>query len=142
MNRGQEGIGNPGLWFVRILTTIHALGSLVLVGMTSYLFLGGSPEHLARTPGARLMVDATGRWLPAFLGSLAIFLGAMAWSSHHRRPWAWRAALLAYTVGVLGSLWEVSVGIHDAWLSALINLGVVALLLGRPTRRVYFRRPS
>lgn len=127
-----------GVLFVRILTTIHALGSLVLVVMTSYLLLGGSADQLSRTPGSRLMVDALGPWLPAFLGSLAVFLGAMAWSSHRRRAWAWRAAVASYGIGVLGSLWEVSVGIHQAWLSALINGGVVALLLSQPTRCVYF----
>lgn len=127
-----------GVLFVRILTTIHAIGSVVLVGMTSYLLLGARPEHLARTPGSRLMVDALGTWLPAFLGSLAVFLGAMAWSSYRRRPWAWRAAVTSYTIGVLGSLWEVSVGIQQAWFSVLINVAVVGLLLSEPTRRVYF----
>ena len=130
-----------GMWFVRILTLIHALGSLVLVGMTAYLLAAGSPVALAKTPGARLMVEALGPWLPVFLGSLAAFLAAMAWSSNRRRPWAWRAALVAYSIGVVGSLWEVAVGIPQAWLSAGINSTVVLLLLAPSTRRVYFQRP-
>lgn len=127
-----------GEWFVRILTSIHALGSLVLIGMTAYLLFGGNQNDLARTPGARLMVDLLGPWLPPFLGSLAILLASIAWSSFRRRPWAWRAAVVAYTIGIIGSAWEVSVGISQAWLSVLINAGVVSLLLSRPTRRVFF----
>lgn len=132
-----------GEWFVRILTGIHATGSLVLVGMTAYVLSG--PDHaedLARTPGARLMVDLFGPYLPVFLGGLGVFLAAMAWSSHRRRPWAWRAAVAAYSVGVIGSMWEVSIGIEQAWASAVIHGGVVALLLSGPTRRVYFGSPS
>ena len=110
--------------------------------MTSYLLLGGSAERLAKTPGSRLMVDWFGPWLPGFLGGLAVFLGAMAWASHRRRTWAWRAALAAYTVGVLGSAWELSVGIQQAWLSLLINAAVVAMLLSPSTRAVYFRRAA
>ena len=130
-----------GIGFVRILTVIHAIGSLVLVGMTGFLLLGGDAERLSRTPGSRLMVDALGGALPAFLGGLGVFLGAMAWASHRRRPWAWWAAVASYSIGVLGSLWEVSVGIRAAWLSTLINAGVVALLLVPSTRRVYFPAP-
>ena len=130
-----------GTCFVRILTVIHALGSIVLVGMTSYLLAGGPADGLARTPGGRLMVGALGPGLPVFLGSLAAFLAALAWSSHRRRPWAWRAALVAYSVGILGSLWEASVGVTQAWLSAGINSTVVLLLLAPVTRRVYFPRP-
>lgn len=135
-----SGVGRAGEWFVRILTAIHALGSLVLLVMTSFLLAGGSAERMARTPGARLLVDALGPRLPWFLGGLAAFLAALAWSSYRRRPWAWRAALVAYTVGILGSLWEVSVGIERAWIAACINSGVVALLSSRATRLVYFPR--
>lgn len=106
--------------------------------MTIYVLRGSDQaEALARTPGARLMVDIFGPFLPLFLGALAVFLGAMAWASHRRRPWAWRAAVASYSVGVLGSLWEVSIGIHQAWLSTFINAFVVTLLLTRATRRVY-----
>ncbi len=130
-----------GTWFVRILTVIHALGSIVLVGMTTYLLAGGPAGALARTPGGRLMVEVLGPWLAVFLGSLAAFLAALAWSSLQRRPWAWRAATAAYSVGILGSLWEVSVGVTQAWLSVGINSVVVLLLLAPMTRRVYFQHP-
>ena len=128
-------------WFLRALTTIHSIGSLVLVGMTLYVLAGEShAEALARTPGARIMVDALGRWLPLFLGGLACFLAALAWSSFRRRPWAWYAAVVAYSIGVLGSVWEISVGIHQAWTSVAINAMIVTFLLIRPTRVAYFRR--
>jgi hypothetical protein len=134
---------NRAWWFVRTLTTVHAVGALVLVGMTLYVL--ARPDHarqFARSPGAKLMVNVLGPWLPMFLGGLALFLGSLAWASFRRRPWAWRAAIVAYSIGVIGSLWEVAIGIQQAWVSALINAGVVAMLLSRPTRRAYFARPS
>jgi hypothetical protein len=132
---------SPGEWFVGTLTAIHAIGSLVLTAMTVYVLAGRDhAEQLARRPGARLMVDLMGPYLPVFLGGLGAFLATLAWSSHRRRPWAWRAAVACYSVGVIGSLWEVSVGIRQAWVSVLINAAVVALLLSGPTRRAYFRR--
>lgn len=136
----ERPVASRGEWFVRILTTIHALGSVVLLCMTIYVLMGSDhAEALARTPGARLMVTVLGALLPMCLGALAAFLGAMALASHHRRPWAWRAAVISYSVGVLGGLWEVSIGIHQAWLSTFINAIVVTLLLTGATRRVYFQ---
>lgn len=134
---------NTAWWFLSTLTTIHALGASVLVGMTIYVLSG--PDHarqLARSPGASLMVDLLGPWLPVFLGGLALFLGSMAWGSFRRRPWAWRAAIVAYSIGVAGSLWEVAIGIERAWVSTLINALVVTLLMSGPTRRAYFSRSS
>jgi hypothetical protein len=128
-----------GVWFVRALTAIHAIGSLVLAGIVVFHFAGGvDAVTFARTPGARLMIGALGPWVPVFLAVLALFLASMAWASHRRRPWAWRAAVAAYTFGILGSLWEASTGAWQAWLSVLVNAGVVTLLWSRPTRRAYF----
>jgi hypothetical protein len=140
--RNRKSLGS---WFLQVLTTIHATGSLILVGMTLYVLAGEShSEELARTPGARIMVDTLGRWLPAFLGGLACFLAVLAWSSYRRRPWAWYGAIIAYLIGVLGSAWEISVGIQQAWISLAINTIVVTLLLSHPTREAYFasRRAS
>lgn len=47
--------------------------------------------------------------------------------------------MVSYTIGVIGSLWEVSVGIRQAWLSTFINGAVVAMLMRQSTRCVYFR---
>jgi hypothetical protein len=135
---------DPARWgrvFVSALTAIHATGSAVLVGMLAFVLADPTnAERLARTPGARLLVDWTGPWLPAFFAALAAFLGALAWSSRRRQPWAWRGAVAAYSIGVLGSAWEVSIGIAAAWLSVAINAAVVAMLLAPATRAVYFGR--
>lgn len=128
-----------GKWFLVLLSTIHAAGSAVLVGMTLYVLADSShTTDLARTPGAQLMVETLRGWLPLFLGGLAGFLGALAWSSFHRRPWAWYGAVIAYSIGVFGSAWEISFGIDQAWLSISINALVVVMLLSRPTREAFF----
>lgn len=135
---------DPARWgraFVTALTAIHGTGSVVLVGMLVFVLAdGANAERLARTPGARLLVDWTGPWLPAFFAGLAAFLAALAWSSHRRLRWAWGGAVTAYTIGVAGSAWEVSIGITQAWLSVAINAAVVAMLMAPATREVYFGR--
>lgn len=76
---------------------------------------------------------------PLFLGSLALFLGLLAWSSHRRLKWGWWGAVAAYAFGIIGSAWEISIGINNAWVSLLINSAVVTILLRPDTRKVYFK---
>jgi hypothetical protein len=128
---------SAGRRFVRVLTTIHAVGGVVLFAMASYLLAGGDAERLAGSPGARLLVDSLGPWLPSFLGGLGAFLVALAWGSSRRMRWARSAALVAYSIGVAGSLWQVSTGIARAWVSFAVNAGVVALLASRAVRDAY-----
>jgi hypothetical protein len=52
-------------------------------------------------------------------------------------PWARSAALVAYSIGVAGSLWQVSTGIARAWVSLAVNAGVVALLASRAARDAF-----
>lgn len=109
--------------------------------MTAYV-LGGPAhaEHLATTPGARILVDATGRWLPLFFAGLGTFLAALAWGSSRRRRWSWYGAVVAYSIGVGGSAWEIAIGIGPAWLSLAINAAVVATLASRGVRAAFLDR--
>jgi hypothetical protein len=125
--------------FLRALTTVHGAGCVVLVFMTGYVLLGEQhAQALARTPGAQIMVRALGKWLPVFLAGLACFLGALAWGSQRRLGWAWTAAVVAYSVGIVGSAWEIVVGINQAWVSLLVNGAVVTMLF--TTREAYFEK--
>lgn len=128
----------PAPWGVHALTAIHGVGSLVCLGLAAGT--AASPaftEDLAISPGARLMVGLFGCWTFLFLLAVATLLGTLAWGSWHLRRWAWPLTLAAYSVGVLGSLWEVAIGIWQAWLSAAINAVVVAYASRPVVRRAY-----
>lgn len=127
---------------VDALTVVHGLGSLVVFGMAAYIVVnGGDAEPLATTPGARQLVDWTGAYLPLFFLALGTFLGALAWGSHRRQRWAWPAAMVAYSIGVLGSLAEILAGHGRYAASLLVNGAVVAALASRPVRRAFRNEP-
>ena len=94
-------------------------------------------EGLAISGGSRIMVDWLGERVPLFLLGIAAVLATLVYGSWHLRPWAWPLTLGCYTVGVLGSLWQVSIGIPQGWVSAVINGSVVAYALTRPVREAY-----
>lgn len=126
---------------VEALTVVHGLGSLVVFGMATYVVAnGGDAEALATTPGARQLVDWTGAYLPLFFLALGTFLGALAWGSHRRQRWSWPAALVAYSIGVLGSLAEILTGHGRYAVSLLVNGAVVAALLSPSVRRAFLPR--
>ena len=83
------------------------------------------------------MVAWLGIWTWAFLLFIGLFLVVLAHASWRRRPWAWPLTLLAYGIGVAGSLWQVSIGIEEGWISAAINAGVVAYACTPAVRRGY-----
>lgn len=129
---------------VHALTAIHGAGSLACVLLSvGSAASEGFRRGLARTEGSRLMVElfGAGTWL--FLGGIAVVLGTLAYGSWNLRPYAWPLTLAVYAVGVLGSLWEVSIGINAAWISAAVNAGVVAYALRPRVRRAYgWERPD
>ena len=48
--------------------------------------------------------------------------------------------LVVYVIGVLGSLWQVSMGIPQGWVAAALN-GAVVIYAARPAvRRAYMGR--
>lgn len=125
--------------FVHSLTAIHALGAVAVWSMAAFVAWTGEADRLATTPGARQLVAWTGRWLAGFFVVLGAFLAALAWGSWRRQPWSWPAAVVAYSIGVAGSLAEVAFG-HPRYLASLVlNAVVVALLLTRGVRQAFAR---
>jgi hypothetical protein len=122
---------------VHVLTALHGLGSVVCVGLALGSLVPSFRAALVLSPGSALMVGWFGPWTWAFLVAVAALLGCLSYGSFHRRRWAWPLTLAAYSVGVAGSLWEVSIGITQAWLSAAINAAVVGYALLPSVRRAY-----
>ena len=83
------------------------------------------------------MVEAFGPWTWAFLGFIAVVLATLSYGSWQLRPYAWPLTLVVYSIGVLGSLWQVSVGIPSAWAGAVVNAGVVVYAATSGVRRAY-----
>jgi hypothetical protein len=124
---------------VHALTAVHATGSAALLAMAVFVLLDpANAEALTATPGARIMVDATGPWLPLVFLLMSAFFGSVAWGSHRHHRWSWPAAVVAYTIGVLGSAWQISVGIIGGWVALAVN-GLVVVALWLPAVRQRFR---
>jgi hypothetical protein len=129
---------NRPLAFVHILTVVHALGALACFVMaagsaTSARFR----ESLAVSGGSTIMVRSFGAATWAFLLGVGLVLATLAYASWRVRAWAWHLTLLAYSIGVAGSLWQVSVGIEQGWISAAVNATVVAYACMPTVRRAY-----
>jgi hypothetical protein len=124
--------------FVHALTAIHAVGAIACFVMaagsavstrfTHSLAVSGGSEQMIRIFGART-------WL--FLLFVGAVLLVLAYASWGLLPWAWHLTLVVYGIGVLGSLWQVSVGIREGWMAAVVNGAVVAAALTPPVRRAY-----
>lgn len=87
------------------------------------------------------MIGLFGQWTFVFLLSVAALLACLSRGSFQRRAWVWPLTLAAYAMGVVGSLWEVSIGIWQAWVSASINALVVAYALLPSVREAYLGAP-
>ena len=87
--------------------------------------------------GSALMVDLFGRGTWAFLAFVGIILTTLAYASWRVYPWAWHLTLIVYGIGVVGSLWQVSVGIKQGWVAAVVNGAVVAYVATPAVRHAY-----
>ncbi|HBY58702.1 MAG TPA: hypothetical protein DEH78_02695 [Solibacterales bacterium] len=127
--------------FLHVLTIVHAAGALVCVALA-----GGSAvspafrDGLALTGGSARMVAMFGSWTPAFLLGVGCVLAVLAYGAWRVRPWAWALTLAVYGAGVLGSLWQVSVGIRQGWLASAVNGAVFVYAATPGVRRAYTRR--
>lgn len=121
--------------FLHVLTAIHALGAVVCLVMA----LGSAVSNdfrdaLAVSGGSELMVEYLGVRTWAFLLFVGAVLATLAYASWHVKPWAWELTLVVYGIGVLGSLWQVAMGIHEGWLAAGVN-GAVVIYASTPRVR-------
>ncbi len=121
--------------FLHVLTSLHALGAVacfvMAIGSAVSLQFRSS---LALSGGSALMVAMFGDKTWAFLLSVGVVLGVLAYSSWRVRWWAWPMTLVVYGIGVLGSLWQVSMGIPQGWVAAAVN-GAVVIYAARPAVR-------
>lgn len=83
------------------------------------------------------MIEIFGPWTWLFLGSIALVLATLSYGSWKLRRYAWPLTVVVYSIGVLGSIWQVSLGISTAWLSTAINAAVVAYALTTDVRSAY-----
>ena len=127
--------------FLHALTALHALGAFACFLLAAAS--GASTSFraaLALSGGGAIMVASFGEWTWAFLGSVGAILATLAYSSWRVRPWAWPLTLLVYGIGVVGGLWQVSVGIRQGWVAAAVNAAVFIYASTPGVRRAYTGR--
>jgi hypothetical protein len=123
-----------------MLTAIHGIGALVLMVMAVGCSLSESFRlSLIASPGSALMMDLFGRTVWIFLLLIACLLSVLCYGSWRLRPWARPLTIICYSIGVIGGLWEVWMGIPAGFLAAGINGGVVAYASSRQVKRAYAR---
>lgn len=124
--------------FLHALTAIHAVGALACFAMAAGSAVSPAfREGLAVSGGSRIMVDAFGSWTWVFLTFVGTILAVLAYASWRRRWWAWHMTLVIYGIGVVGSLWQVSVGIAEGWVAGMVNAAVFAYAATPGVRRAY-----
>lgn len=126
--------------FLHVLTAIHALGALVcLVMAVGSAISPGFLEALAVSGGSELMIQYFGTLTWAFLLFVGAVFATLAYVSWHVKPWAWELTLIVYGIGVLGSLWQVTMGIHEGWMAAMVNGAVVTYAVTPGVRSAYHK---
>lgn len=121
-----------------MLTGIHAVGALACFAMAAGSAASRSfRQALVVSGGSALMVELFGEGTWAFLAFVGTVLATLAYASWRVRSWAWELTLVVYGIGVVGSLWQVGMGIRQGWISAAINAAVVAYAATPEVRRAY-----
>lgn len=124
--------------FVHLLTGVHALGALACFVMSAGSMASAAfRDSLAVSGGSTIMVERFGPATWAFLLLVGVVLATLAYASWRIRPWAWPLTLVVYGIGVLGSLWQVSVGVAEGWVAAAVNAAVVVYAATPAVRRAY-----
>ena len=127
--------------FLHVLTTVHALGAAACFLMA--IGSAVSPEFrasLAVSGGSALMIAMFGEGTWVFLLFVGSVLAVLAYSSWRVHWSAWPMTLIVYGIGVLGSLWQVSMGIPQGWMAAAVNSAVVIYAARPAVRRAYMGR--
>lgn len=112
--------------FLHVLTAIHATGALACLVMAIGSAISSEFRNaLAVSGGSKLMVTLFGEATSVFLFFVGTVLAVLASASWALKAWAWEFTLVVYGIGVLGSLWQVSLGIQAGWVSVFVNGGVL-----------------
>jgi hypothetical protein len=129
----------PGVpWGIHVLTAIHGLGAVVCLLMALGSVISARFRlGLGSTPGSALMINFFGEHIWIFLMLIVALLTTLCYGSWRLRPWTRPLTIVCYSVGVVGGLWEVSIGIPAGLLAAAINGGVVAYACTKRVREAY-----
>ncbi len=123
---------------VHVLTAIHGLGAVVcLVMAVGSVISDRFRLGLVASPGSAMMIDFFGRQVWVFLLVIAVLLATLCYGSWRLRPWTWLLTIVCYSIGVVGGLWEFSIGIPAGLLAATINGAVVAYTCTKPVQEAY-----
>lgn len=126
--------------FLHLLTAIHATGALACFVMAIGSAVSQSfRRSLVVSGGSAIMVEVFGQLTWVFLSFVGSVLAVLAYASWRVLPWAWEMTLIVYGIGVLGSLWQVSVGISEGWAAVIVNAGVL-VYAARPEVRSAYRQ--
>jgi hypothetical protein len=125
-------------WGVHALTVIHGLGAIACLIMA----IGSAASEqfrlgLVASPGSAIMVEFFGEHVWMFLVVIATLLTTLCYGSWRLRSWTLPLTIVCYSIGVIGGLWEVSIGIPAGLLAATINGCVVAYACSRRVRLTY-----
>ena len=125
-------------WGIHVLTVIHGLGAIACLIMA----IGSAASEpfrlgLVASPGSAIMVEFFGQYVWVFLVVIATLLTALCYGSWHLRRWTLPLTIVCYSIGVIGGLWEVSIGIPAGLLAAAINGSVVAYGCTKAVRAAY-----
>jgi hypothetical protein len=125
-------------WGVHALTVIHGLGAIACLIMA----IGSAASEqfrlgLVASPGSAIMVEFFGEHVWMFLVVIATLLTTLCYGSWRLRSWTLPLTIVCYSIGVIGGLWEVSIGIPAGLLAATINGCVVAYACSRRVRLAY-----
>lgn len=92
---------------------------------------------LIASPGSALVMDWFGQNVWIFVLLIACLLSALCYGSWCLRVWTRPLTIVCYSIGVIGGLWEVWMGIPAGFLAAAINGGVVAYACTKQVRAAY-----
>lgn len=125
-------------WGIHLLTAIHGLGALALLVMAVGCLLAESFRlSLIASPGSALVMDLFGPNVWIFVLLIASLLSVLCYGSWRLRRWTRPLTIACYSIGVIGGLWEVWMGIPAGFLAAAINGGVVAYACTSQVRAAY-----
>lgn len=138
MTNRTKGRVPPG---IHLLTAMHGLGALACLVMA--VGCAASEDFrlgLVASPGSALMMEIFGSSVWIFLVGIAALLSTLCYGSWKLRPWAHPLTIVCYSIGVVGGLWEVTMGIPAGFLAAAINAAVVGYACTKRVRAAYFGR--
>ena len=123
---------------IHILTIIHGLGAVACITMAA----GSAASErfrlsLVASPGSAMMMDLFGPQVWIFLLGIAALLTTLCYGSWHLRRWTLPLTIVCYSIGVVGGLWEVSIGIPAGLLAATINGSIVVYACTKRVRAAY-----